>query len=66
MAATYARKIVGDDKIKEALKRLDRLTKEEFHTAVVQTLSVAHNLDDKMRKLMEGMQSFVGWSLAYC
>jgi len=66
VAVTYARKIVGDDKIKKALKRLDRLTQDEIGTAIVQTLSVVHSLDGNMRKGIEGTQSFVGLSLACC
>ena len=61
---TYARKIFGDDKIKSVLKRLVRLTQDEGWTVGVQTLSVVHSLDGTMRKVIEGMQSVVDWSLA--
>ena len=63
-AGTYARKIFGDDKIKNVLKRLDRLTQDEGWTAVAQMLGTVHGLDDNMRKVIEGTLSFVNCSLA--
>ena len=65
-AGTYTRKIFGDDKIKSVLKRLDRLTQDEAWTAVAQTLSVVHGLDDNMKKVIEGTQSFVDCLSACC
>jgi hypothetical protein len=65
-AGTYARKIFGDDKIKNVLKRLDRLTQDEGWTAVAQMLGTVHGLDDNMRKVIEGTLSFVDCSLACC
>jgi hypothetical protein len=64
VAGTFTRKIFGDDKVKGVLKRLDRLTQDEVRSAVAQTLSVVHSLDGNMRKVIEGTQYFVDWSLA--
>ena len=65
-AGTYTRKIFGDDKVKSVLKRLDRLTQEEVRTSVAQTLGAVHSLDGNVRKVLEGMQSFVDWSSGCC
>ena len=43
-----------NDKIRAALERLDRLTKDEGLSAVAQTLGVVHDIADDMRVVMGG------------
>jgi hypothetical protein len=63
-AGAFAKKLLGDNEIEAVLRRLDRLTQDEARGTVAQTLSVVHGLISNVRVIMEGMQSFVDWSLA--
>ena len=50
--------LLGKDKIKAALERLDRLTKDEGLSAVAQTLGVVHGIADDMRAIKGGALYF--------
>ena len=55
----FVEKLWGNDKIKAALEKLDRLTKDEGLAAVAQTLGVVHSIADDMRVVMGGAPCFV-------
>jgi hypothetical protein len=48
------RKLLGQNDIESALKRLDTLTMEEARMAIAETLSVTHKMDDKVAILVDG------------
>ena len=50
--------LLRKDKIQAALKRLDRLTKDEGLSAVAQTLGVVHGIADDMRAVIGGALYF--------
>lgn len=58
--------MLGKTDIEDALKRLDRLTRDEALMATAQVLKVAHNvdakvtgIDDNVKVVIEGVQSDV-------
>ena len=40
---------MGRTEMEDALKRLDKLTQEEFRMAAAQNLKVAHDVDERMK-----------------
>jgi hypothetical protein len=56
-AGTFAKKLLGDDKVNAVLKRVDELTRDELWAGVAQTMNMVHNLG-------KGKLSFLDWSLA--
>ena len=52
--AKFGKKLLGDDDIKDILRRLDRLTQEEAQVAVAQTLEVVQGLVRNMKVVMDG------------
>ena len=48
------RKLLGQNDIESALKRLDTLTMEEARMAIAETLSITHKMDDKVAILVDG------------
>jgi hypothetical protein len=47
----FLKKLVGRKDIKDALKRLDRLTQEEALMAAAQILSLTHAIDNKVMSI---------------
>jgi hypothetical protein len=54
-AEKYIKKLIGGTDIKDALKRLDRLTQEEARMAAAQVLKVANTTDDKVQGIAHNM-----------
>ena len=57
----FAKKLLGRDKVDEieaVLQKLDRLTREEAHMNVAQTLGAVHGLEGTVRVVIEGAQRF--------
>jgi hypothetical protein len=52
----FAKKLLGNSEIETILKRLDRLTREEAHVTVAQTLAIVHGLLNNMKVVIDG-----GW-----
>jgi hypothetical protein len=50
----FVKKLLGQNDIEDALKRLDTLTMEEARMAIAETLNVTHRIDDKMAMLVDG------------
>jgi hypothetical protein len=61
-AGTFAKKLLGEDKVKAVLKRVDGFTRDELWAGMAQTISMVHSLG----KGIQGIQSFLDWSLACC
>jgi hypothetical protein len=55
-AEKFAKKLLGDSEIEATVERLDRLTQDEAHMTVAQTLSVVHGLVGNVKVIMEGAQ----------
>ena len=51
----FAKKLLGESEVEAVLQRLDRLTQEEAHTTVAQTLTVVRGLINNTRVVMEGV-----------
>ena len=57
----FVRKLLGQNDIEDALKRLDTLTMEEARMAVAETLNITHKVDDKVAVLIDGRKdTFAG------
>jgi hypothetical protein len=52
----FLKKLVGQNDIEDALKRLDTLTVEEARMAIAETLNVTHRVDDNVAVLIDGGQ----------
>lgn len=50
------RRLVGNNDVENALKRLDRLTQEETRMAAAEALILTHSINDKTTVLIDGMQ----------
>jgi hypothetical protein len=48
------KKLLGQNDIEDALKRLDTLTMEEARMAIAETLNATHKMDDKVAVLVDG------------
>ena len=53
--AKYLKKLVVKNDIEDALKRLDKLTQEETRMATTEVLNVAHDIDQNVKLLIDGM-----------
>jgi hypothetical protein len=47
--------LIGKTEIKDALKRLDKLTQEEARMAAAQNLKVTHTVDDRVRGVADAV-----------
>jgi hypothetical protein len=57
VSGKFAKKLLGENEIEAVLQRLDRLTLEEAHTTVAQTLEVVHGLVNNVKVVMDGTQA---------
>jgi hypothetical protein len=57
----FAKKLLGENDVEDALDRLDRLTQEEGRMATAQILGVVHRLESDVRVIME-----CAWCLFCC
>ena len=48
------KKLLGQNDVGDALKRLDTLTMEEARMAIAETLNVTQKVDDKVAVLIDG------------
>lgn len=48
--------MVGRNDPKDALKRLDKLIQEEARMAVSQLLKMAHNIENKLTQVIDGIE----------
>jgi hypothetical protein len=62
----FTKKLFGESEVEAVLQRLDRLTQDEARITVAQTLSVVYGLVNNTRVVMEGVQTFLDWSLPFC
>ena len=51
------KKLIGNNDIEDALKRLDRLTQEEARMAAAQVLKVANTVDDRVQGIANNVVS---------
>jgi hypothetical protein len=51
----YMKKLIGRTDIKDALKRLDKLTQEEARMATAQVLKATHSVDDRVREVADNV-----------
>jgi hypothetical protein len=49
----YAKKLLGNTKMEDALKRLDKLTQEEARMASAQNLEMTHTVDWRVRGVVD-------------
>ena len=59
VAATFAKKLLGEGEIEAVLRRLDRLTQEEARVTVAQTLEVVYGLMNTVKVVMDGTQALL-------
>ena len=52
----YLKKLIGNNDIEGALKRLDRLTEEEARMASAQALKITNAVDDKVAGIEDNMR----------
>jgi hypothetical protein len=57
VSGKFAKKLLGESEIEAVLQRLDRLTQEEAHVTVTQTLEVVHGLVNNVKVVMDGTQA---------
>jgi hypothetical protein len=53
----YLKKLIGNTDVEDVLRRLDRLTLEEAHMASLELLKVSHNVEGRVVRIGEGVQS---------
>jgi len=51
LSEKYLKKLIGKTDIKDALKRLDKLTNEEVRVVTAQVLEATHNVDTKVARV---------------
>ena len=56
-------KLLGENEVESALKRLDRLTQDEARATAAQILEVVYGLVQNMNVVMDGEYILLGWSL---
>ena len=56
-------KLLGENEVEAALKRLDRLTQDEARATAAQILEVVYGLVQNMNVVMDGEYILLGWSL---
>ena len=47
----FFKKFIGSKDVEDALNRLDKLTREEFQTAIAQVLKVTHDVDEGVKNV---------------
>ena len=57
----FAKKLLGDNDVEDALDRLDRLTQEEERMVTAQILGMVHRIESEVRVIRE-----CGWCLLCC
>jgi len=57
------KKLLGENEVEAALKKLDRLTHDETRTTAAQTLEVVYSLVQNMRLVMDGEYTY--WHVCY-
>ena len=57
------KKLLGENEVEAALKKLDRLTHDETRTTAAQTLEVVYSLVQNMRLVMDG--EYTHWHVCY-
>jgi hypothetical protein len=62
----FVKKLLGEKKIEAVLQRLERLTVEESHMTVAQTMETVHCLFTNMKAVMDGMKFLPNRSLVLC
>ena len=55
-------KLLGENGVESALKRLDRLTQDEARATAAQILEVVYGLVQNMNVVMDGEYILLGWS----
>ena len=55
-------KLLGENEVESALKRLDRLTQDEARATAAQILEVVYGLVQNMNVVMDGEYILLGWS----
>jgi hypothetical protein len=53
-AEKFAKKVLGENEVEAALRRLDRLTQDEARAAAAQTLERVFLLEQNMRMVVDG------------
>jgi hypothetical protein len=53
------KKLVGRNDIEDALKRLDNLTQDEARMAIVENLKVTREVENKVKEVIDGAQTFL-------
>ncbi|KAH9165971.1 hypothetical protein EDB89DRAFT_1911005 [Lactarius sanguifluus] len=56
----YLKKLAGKTELEDALKRLDKLTQEEARMATAELLKIAHNVENKITQVIDGMRFAFG------
>jgi methyl-accepting chemotaxis protein len=51
----FMKKLIGNNEIEDALKRLDRLTQEEARMAAAQLLKIANAIDSEVREITDNV-----------
>jgi hypothetical protein len=59
----FGMKLLGENEVEAALKRLDRLTQDEARATAAQILEVVYGLVQNMNVVMDGEYILLGWSL---
>ena len=62
-AEKFGMKLLGENQVESALKRLDRLTQDEARATAAQILEVVYGLVQNMNVVMDGEYILLGWSL---
>jgi prophage DNA circulation protein len=52
---TYLKRLIGETKIGDALKRLNKLTQEEARMVTARVLEVSHIVDDRVRGVADNV-----------
>jgi hypothetical protein len=51
------KKLMGRNDIEDALKRLDKLTQDEARMAIMESLKATHNVENKVKEVIDGTQN---------
>ena len=62
-AEKFGMKLLGENEVEAALKRLDRLTQDEAQATTAQILEVVYSLVQNMNVVMDGEYILLCWSL---
>jgi hypothetical protein len=56
----FLKKLIGKKEMDDALKRLDKLTKDEARMAAAEILKLTHSVDNKVTSLINGTLGMFG------